>query len=96
MLSDWTLNFEDKSVIWHHLRYVYPFYKEGADPKKVLGANERMYSQCKRIQIAAWLQLQRDAVCWRGEVEKLVQVPFVSANSLYILQLTFPCPKTLL
>eukprot|EP00438_Fugacium_kawagutii_P003086 Skav236769 [mRNA] locus=scaffold2707:81417:101937:+ [translate_table: standard] len=32
--------------------YVYPFYKPGADPAKVLGANERMYSQCKRIQIA--------------------------------------------
>eukprot|EP00435_Cladocopium_sp_Y103_P049267 s1346_g14.t2 len=36
----------------HDPWYVYPFYKEGADPKKVLGANERMYSQCKRIQIA--------------------------------------------
>lgn len=33
-------------------RYVYPFYKPGAEPEKVLGADERMYSQCKRIQIA--------------------------------------------
>ncbi|CAK9042571.1 unnamed protein product [Durusdinium trenchii] len=32
--------------------YVYPFYKPGAEPEKVLGADERMYSQCKRIQIA--------------------------------------------
>ena len=38
---------------WDWLRYVYPFYKEGASPERVLGADERMYSQCKRIQIVA-------------------------------------------
>ena len=32
--------------------YVYPFYKQGAAAEKVPGANERMYSQCKRIQMA--------------------------------------------
>ena len=48
-------NARDTLISWLCVvRYVYPFYKEGADPKKVLGANERMYSQCKRIQIVTW------------------------------------------